>query len=175
MQSLTHAVRALATALSLAAVISPAAADIVETQNLGTFDGWTAYRDLYDDGGGWDCSVVIWAGNTDDETYIEVYRSYIALFPDPPIATGGRATLVIDQFTFDLPVNNNGYAATREDDDFISMLALATTPDPGFRVTIAEGGESFDYLFRTRGFRDAYRIAGQACDFDTSLILETRR
>ena len=173
----THLKRVLLTVLlCLAGKASPSLAQIVETQNLGTFGSWRAYRDLYPDNT-WTCVVETFASNRPetDNTTLYAYPSHLAFGRSPDLAGNEDATFLVEDIIFPMYISASSRTAyTHDEDDFLAMFALAQTRSGNVEVVIKNRTQVQSFLFPTRGFREAYRIIGQACDFDTTLILEAR-
>jgi hypothetical protein len=150
-------------------------ADILDTQIFGTFGAWTAYRDLYDDGEGWSCAVQSDAVDprTGQEASLIAFSTYLAFVRVPDLSDREEVYFVTDEAAFQFYVDENVITAFSQDvEDFLALYALANTGGRVATVVVrnAQGSSGFD--FPANGFRDAYRIIGQACDFDTTLVLD---
>jgi len=165
-------------AIGLCGVAAPfagAQADILDTQIFGTFGAWTAYRDLYDDGEGWSCAVQSDAVDprTGQEASLIAFSTYLAFVREPELSEREEVYLVTDEAAFQFYVDESVITAFSQDvEDFLALYALANTSGRVATVVVrnAQGSSGFD--FPANGFRDAYRIIGQACDFDTTLVLD---
>lgn len=165
----------VAALLALIIGTGPATAEIVETQNLGTYGSWRAYRDFETRLDNWLCVTESFAFNrpVQDNTTLYVYPTFLAFARTPDMVGREEVFLKVEDLVFSLTVDwTDGMAYSRDEDDFVVLLALAHTIDDSVSVFVRDAGKVVEYAFPIGGFRDAYGIIGSACDFDARTVLE---
>lgn len=167
--------RVVTVSMTLILGIGPVTAEIVETQNLGTYGSWRAYRDFETRLDNWLCVTESFAYNRPDHdnTTLYVYPTFVAFARTPDMLGREEVFLKVEDLVFSLTVDwSDGMAYSRDEDDFVALLALAHTIDDSVTIFVRDAGKVVEYEFPIGGFRDAYGIIGSACDFDARTVLE---